>query len=1628
MHSVSPIVPVFNATEREDSSDTRKRQKLSEYAHLEQLHLYRTQKAFQQLQQNASMELIGDFGRPEVLDYRNASSAQIAGLSEDNDEEVDVIGSGDDADDGHFVLSSQWQTQRDNVRKKRKRKSFPFSERREPQTEPLGFSSSSSSSFTPTTSKRQLASVGADSAHVDSSASTSPPSTSSSSAHPKMQIAFGSRHSRLHSSRSRKGAMMAMGGSDDSEGDVDLIGEDGEEALTSKDLYASTNVTMTKAEIEDGEDEIADIMDEDDLDEDQEGRDDYEEPSMNAPPKLREPSPSSDRTPFQHQQQRRQQQPTLSPPRVKLVLSNSEEEVRRMRASFKSPAPLPLARRSSRLNAVNVTEYEYDIEAPSSSEADTTSSAASHFKTQSRPSNTTLQSPSSTSSSSHVPELFHSVLSKSLPSTPSNQGTTTSESRNSKKTRNSSSKAPPRSAVASSVPRKLDHGIVSSQDINDFYLSLQPKSYQKKASQPKGMVPVLFSYQLRAVSWMTERESTEWMRDGVRGGILADEMGLGKTIEMMGLIISNPRSRFLRPSASSSSSSSSSSSASPSSAIANATSSSALSSTSPSPPSAPTASQMDTTSNTDIMSASTNDININNTPFPVKLFLKMDGWVGPPFDCHDSSSTLIVCPDILLPQWREEMARHSPSLVVHTYHGMPALTGLERALDSSGANMFSLYDVVLCSYETLAKEFPYATKPNVKTRNQQEQPSTPMTKLRWWRIIMDEAQMFSQGASNAGKLLKNLRSVNKWAVSGTPIRKDFTDLKGLLLFLDSEQHYYRHTPEALSFIRQVSWRHQMEQVSDEIIIPPAETHVLEVEWNALETFGASKLASKLKLSPALFHSSDGKNVMETHTITATTANTTAIPMNSMELPDDSHPEATSDTTPTSYAVNEVLSIKTGKYASCPYQVLLDKCMDQKAILPHADRLLLSRSLSTYISGEFYSSQLAVCQAFNAFGDALLLKAKRLQTLPSLSDSQQASFASLVSQATAMYQKALDLVMYKNGTEIYSKLVLLSTMHFSLSPPSAPFSTVWYHTLVNLVESLRMLGKLQEAALLEQRAESVRGTALQSQLNSVASSRFKFRNTKQEASRMIRNRKNYSRGEWWYHGLKWIGENVPDFCARLRKGVQQQFDSQFQLMRTHTLQLNVATVEDVIDKLDLDLTRMDTARTEAMSLAKTPVPTSGAHISEFYDTLDQTDDVLYAYQQLLVRDIEIDGFSGVVQTKVLNLAERLLLFIEYVLVDRHNLIMKQYRFHPELVSAQDETTLFQLARWLLMAEASFREFELMKIELAHAQTYNKTKRDFAASLYDLEHSALPQCDLEQDEFEEESTSSFSEASSPTSMHIEEEQGEGKEDEPPTVYQKGSIPPHHNSITPIDSDHVSAFASSRNVKTIERGRPSSAIALSAASLPDASSLAPLEQRVQHAIENCVTLKHQLEFVLESGREKLPRMETFGSKISTVARKLIEVLQDTEEMRQNPMLMRNKALVFSKWSEPLIQLSVLLLENGIQYKFGKDAGVEGGRTQTNLAQRLASFRDDPEVKVLLLNSKSQSTGLTLTQANHVFLLEDIESAHELQAIGRAYRIGQTRVTHIWKVNVKPGIQPDFCEHVDLLSDVFSKPPVSE
>jgi len=102
--------------------------------------------------------------------------------------------------------------------------------------------------------------------------------------------------------------------------------------------------------------------------------------------------------------------------------------------------------------------------------------------------------------------------------------------------------------------------------------------------------------------------------------------------------------------------------------------------------------------------------------------------------------------------------------------------------------------------------------------------------------------------------------------------------------------------------------------------------------------------------------------------------------------------------------------------------------------------------------------------------------------------------------------------------------------------------------------------------------------------------------------------------------------------------------------------------------------------------------------------------------------------------------------------------------------------------------------------------------------------------------------------------------------------------------------------------------------------------------------------------------------------------------------------KCIIFSQFGAMLDLLSYWLKRSEIQC-----VKLVGSMTLTQRQAALQVFRDNPNIKVILISLKAGGEGLNLQHANHVILVDPWwNPAVEMQAVQRAHRIGQTRPVH--------------------------------
>ncbi|KAL4961449.1 proteasome stabiliser-domain-containing protein [Aspergillus stella-maris] len=203
-----------------------------------------------------------------------------------------------------------------------------------------------------------------------------------------------------------------------------------------------------------------------------------------------------------------------------------------------------------------------------------------------------------------------------------------------------------------------------------------------------------------------------------------------------------------------------------------------------------------------------------------------------------TGATLIITPPVILEQWKEEIELHAPRLQVFHY------TGIQRHQTLSDEELVELMadnDVVLTTYNVLAREIHYASnapKRNLRHEKRFEPRKSPLVKISWWRVCLDEAQMIESGVSNAAKVARLIPRHMAWAVTGTPLKKDITDLLGLLLFLQYEPFcgpiWRNCKPFLPQIINKLTIRHSKDLIRKELHLPPQKRVVITVPFTAIE--------------------------------------------------------------------------------------------------------------------------------------------------------------------------------------------------------------------------------------------------------------------------------------------------------------------------------------------------------------------------------------------------------------------------------------------------------------------------------------------------------------------------------------------------------------------------------------------------------------------------------------------------------------------------------------------------------------------------------------------------------------------------------------------------------------------------
>ncbi|KAF5725765.1 DNA binding ATP binding nucleic acid bindin isoform 1 [Tripterygium wilfordii] len=127
---------------------------------------------------------------------------------------------------------------------------------------------------------------------------------------------------------------------------------------------------------------------------------------------------------------------------------------------------------------------------------------------------------------------------------------------------------------------------------------------------------------------------------------------------------------------------------------------------------------------------------------------------------EDMQSSLIVCPSTLVGHWVFEIEKYIDTSLVSTLQYVGS--ALERI---SLREHFDKYNVIITSYDVIRKDIDY------------------LGKILWNYCILDEGHVIKNAKSKITVAVKQLKSVNRLILSGTPIQNNVMDLWSLFDFL-----------------------------------------------------------------------------------------------------------------------------------------------------------------------------------------------------------------------------------------------------------------------------------------------------------------------------------------------------------------------------------------------------------------------------------------------------------------------------------------------------------------------------------------------------------------------------------------------------------------------------------------------------------------------------------------------------------------------------------------------------------------------------------------------------------------------------------------------------------------------------
>lgn len=198
---------------------------------------------------------------------------------------------------------------------------------------------------------------------------------------------------------------------------------------------------------------------------------------------------------------------------------------------------------------------------------------------------------------------------------------------------------------------------------------------------------------------------------------------------------------------------------------------------------------------------------------------------------RNSKSTLLVAPLSTIANWEEQIATHIKpgSLKAYIFHGGNRCQDIQE---------LAQFDLIITTYSIVSSEVNGRGKKGNKS---------PLVETNFFRIVLDEAHMIREQATQQSQAICSLSAQRRWAVTGTPVQNKLDDLGALIKFLrvwpfDDKRSFGLHIlapfknadPEILPKLRLLVDSITLRRLKDKIDLPARHDQIVRLPFTEEE--------------------------------------------------------------------------------------------------------------------------------------------------------------------------------------------------------------------------------------------------------------------------------------------------------------------------------------------------------------------------------------------------------------------------------------------------------------------------------------------------------------------------------------------------------------------------------------------------------------------------------------------------------------------------------------------------------------------------------------------------------------------------------------------------------------------------